>query len=94
MGYLPPSMFPSTLMARQYNVRQPSSLPGKLLATGTEVRAALSDDDTLNCRAATHTGFAFLMVDLDMIVVVARLAPEVAVIIERCSAMLNTLSKY
>ena len=44
--------------------------------------AALGYNDTLDEMSATRTRVAVLLVDRNMVIIVARLAPEIAIIVE------------
>ena len=53
------------------------------------MRSALRHDYALNRCATARTGLAILLVDLHVIVVLARLAPQIAILVERRPAMLD-----
>src|SRR5579883_1680495 len=76
-------------MGRRSTARKPSSLHSSFLTIGTVMGAPLGDDDALDRCAATTTGLALLMVDVHVVVVVAGLTPQVAIVVEGCPSMLN-----
>src|SRR5713101_6435509 len=81
------SLSPTSPAAR-WAAPRPFLHPGKLLAARAIMGAALPDNDPLDKCAAARAWLAILLVDAHMIVILASLAPQVAVFAERCSAML------
>src|SRR6185312_3273826 len=55
---------------------------------------ALTHDNAFNRRATAHAGPALLMIHADVIVVVASLTPQVAVLVERCTSMLYAKGQH
>ena len=51
--------------------------------------AALRDNDAFDGSATTRARFALLVIDTHVIVVVASFSPQVAILAERCPAMLD-----
>jgi len=58
------------------------------------MRAALSNNNTLDRRATAQTRLSLLVIDMDMIVVVASFSPQVAILTEGCSPVLDTKRQY
>ena len=58
------------------------------------MRAALTDDDALDRRAAAHARLSLLVIDSHVIVVVASFSPQIAILAEGCSPVLNTERQY
>src|SRR5215216_731890 len=63
------------------------------LAERAEARPALSDDDALDRGSATRAGLAFLVVDVEVLLIGAGLAIAVAVIAQRTAAVLKALEQ-
>ncbi len=78
-------------MGKPSHVRQHFLLRTRLLAGRTEVCATLRDDNTLDDSTTAHTRGAILLVDKYMVVIVASLTPEIAIVIERGTTVLNTI---
>ena len=53
------------------------------------MRAALSDNNTLDRRATAQTRLSLLVIETHMIVVVASFSPQVAILTEGCSPVLD-----
>ncbi len=58
------------------------------------MRATLRDDDTFDGRATTRARLPLLVIDTHVIVVVASFPPQVAILAERRSAMLDGLRQH
>ncbi len=69
-------------------------LRSKPLTGGTEMGATLSDDEALDLRTTAPAWPALLFVHIDMIVVVTGLAPEIAVVVEGGSSVLDAQRQY
>ena len=59
-----------------------------------KMRAALSDYYTLDKSTTALTRFTLLVINSHMIVVVASFSPKVAILAERCSAVLDAEGQY
>ena len=51
---------------------------------------ALADDNSLDRRATAFTRLSLLVIDTDMVVVVASFSPQVAILTEGCSPVLKS----
>ena len=58
------------------------------------MRAALSDYNALDWRATAQARLPLLVIDKHMIVVVASFSPQVAILTEGCSPVLDAKSQY
>ena len=58
------------------------------------MRAALADDNALDRRATARTGFSLLVIDSNMMIVVASFSPQVAILAEGCSPVLDAKRQY
>src|SRR5579885_343882 len=82
------SASPFRYQERRSSARRRSLLRSEPLAAGAIMGAALRQNDTLDDSSAAQAWLAFALVHPYMVVVIARLAPEVTIIVERCTAML------
>src|SRR5579875_3978481 len=78
----------------RHSLHRSNPLRRSWLTRWTIVRATLCDDNTLNRRSASHTGQTSTLIDAHMIIIIARLAPEVPIIVKRCAAMLYAPFKH
>ena len=58
------------------------------------MRAALSDNNTLDGCATAQARLPLLVIDTHMIVVVTSFSPQVAILAERCSPVLDAKRQY
>ena len=58
------------------------------------MRAALSNNNTLDRRATAQTRLSLLVIDMDMIVVVASFSPEITIIVKGGTSMLKPEGKH
>src|SRR5579875_3074362 len=78
----------------RHSLHRSNSLRRSWLTRRTIVRATLCDDNTLNRRSANYTGQTGTLIDTHMIIIIARLAPEVSIIVKRCAAMFYAPFKH